>query len=70
MASQRITLQLIEMDLKIIKTKKQYQQYLNWIDKMFDEKTGPDGSAGEKLQAVLLLVKQYEDIHYPIPHSK
>lgn len=55
------------MELKIIKTKKQYQQYLDWIDTMFDKKPKPDSPAGEKLQVALLLVKQYEDQHYPIP---
>ena len=55
------------MELKIIKTKKQYQQYLDWIDKMFDKKVKPNSPAGEKLQIALLLVKQYEDEHYSIP---
>lgn len=55
------------MELKIIKTKKQYQQYLDWIDKMFDKKVKPNSPAGERLQVALLLVKQYEDEYYPIP---
>ena len=55
------------MELRIIKTKKQYQEYLNWIDKMFDKKVKPHTPEGEKLQVALLLVKQYEDINYPIP---
>ncbi|HEY0678594.1 MAG TPA: transcriptional regulator [Chitinophagaceae bacterium] len=55
------------MELKIIKTKKQYQEYLNWVDKMFDKKVKPNTPEGEKLQVVLLLIKQYEDVNYPIP---
>lgn len=55
------------MELKIIKTKKQYQQYLDWVDELFDKKVKPNTVAGEKLQVALLLIKQYEDIHYPIP---
>ncbi len=55
------------MELKIIKTKKQYQEYLDWVDKMFDKKVKPASSEGEKLQVVLLLIKQFEDVHYPIP---
>jgi len=55
------------MELKIIKTKKQYQEYLDWADKMFDEKVKPGSPAGDKLQVALLLIKQYEDINYAIP---
>ena len=55
------------MQLKIIKTDKQYQSYLSWVDKQFDKKIKPNSAEGEKLQIVLLLIKQYEDLHYPIP---
>ena len=55
------------MELKIIKTQAQYEQYLNWVDEMFDKKVKPNSEEGEKVQVVLLLIKQYEDTHYPIP---
>ena len=55
------------MELKIIKTNKQYQVYLDWIDAQFDKKIKPSTSTGEKLQLALLLVKQFEDEHFPIP---
>jgi HTH-type transcriptional regulator/antitoxin HigA len=55
------------MELRIIKTKKQYQEYLDWVDVLFDKKIKPNTQEGEKLQVALLLIKQYEDIHYPIP---
>jgi HTH-type transcriptional regulator/antitoxin HigA len=55
------------MELKIIKTKKQYQGYLDWVDKMFDKKVKPNTPEGEKLQVALLLIKQYEDVNCPIP---
>jgi HTH-type transcriptional regulator/antitoxin HigA len=55
------------MDLRIIKTKIQYEEYLEWIDKQFDKKVKPDSPMGEKVQVALLLIKQYEDEHYPIP---
>ena len=55
------------MELKIIKNKKQYQEYLDWIDKKFDDKVKTTSPDGEKMQVVLLLVKQYEDIHHPVP---
>ena len=55
------------MELKIIKTKKQYQDYLEWIDKKFNDKVKVNSPEGEKVQVALLLIKQYEDIHHPIP---
>jgi HTH-type transcriptional regulator/antitoxin HigA len=55
------------MELKIIKTKKQYEQYLDWIDVQFNNKVKSTTPQGEKLQVALLLIKQYEDANYPIP---
>lgn len=55
------------MELKIIKTKKQYEEYLNWVDKLFDKKPKPNTPEGNKLQVALLLIKQYEDANYPVP---
>ncbi|WP_439516130.1 helix-turn-helix domain-containing protein [Sediminibacterium sp.] len=55
------------MELKIIKTKKQYQEYLDWVDKQFDRRIKPKSAEGEKVQVALLLIKQYEDVHYPVP---
>jgi HTH-type transcriptional regulator/antitoxin HigA len=55
------------MELKIIKTKKQYELCLDWVDLQFDNKVKANTPQGEKLQVALLLIKQYEDAHYPIP---
>ena len=55
------------MELKIIKTKKQYEQFLNWVDVQFNKKVKSNTPQGEKLQVALLLIKQYEDANYPIP---
>ncbi len=55
------------MELKIITSKKQYQQYLDWVDGMFDKKVKPNTPQGEKLKVALLLVKEYENKHYSIP---
>ena len=55
------------MELKIIKTKKQYQDYLDWINTQFDKKIKPNTAEGEKLKLALLIVKQFEDEHFPIP---
>ena len=55
------------MELKIIKTKKHYKQWLEWIDVQFENKVKANTPQGEKLQVALLLIKQYEDTNYPIP---
>ena len=55
------------MTLRIIKSETEYQKYLDWVDDMFDKKVLPETPEGEKLQVVLLLIKQYEDQFYPVP---
>jgi HTH-type transcriptional regulator/antitoxin HigA len=55
------------MDLQIIKTEKQYQDLLDWIDNQFDLLPSPESKLGQQLQIALLLIKQYEDEHYQIP---
>jgi HTH-type transcriptional regulator/antitoxin HigA len=57
------------MELKIIKTKKQYQEFLDWADRQFESHVKPDSPQEEKVQAALLLIKQYEDVHYPVPDA-
>jgi HTH-type transcriptional regulator / antitoxin HigA len=56
------------MTLRVIKTKKEYLAYLNWVDELFDKKVSPESKEGEQLQVALLLIKQYEDEHFPIPY--
>ena len=55
------------MELKIIKTKKQCKQWLEWVDVQFENKVKANTQQGEKLQIALLLIKQYEEANYPIP---
>ncbi len=55
------------MNLKIIGSKNEYQEYLDWVDEMLDKKVSPGTPEGDKLQVVLLLIKHYEDQHYPVP---
>jgi HTH-type transcriptional regulator/antitoxin HigA len=55
------------MNLKIIRTEQQYEAYLDWVDRQFDKKVKADSPIGEKVQVALLLIKQYEDEHFPIP---
>ena len=55
------------MKLKTIKTNQEYENYLEWADKQFEKKVKRKSPDGENLQVVLLLIKEFEDKHYPIP---
>ena len=55
------------MELKLIRTDAQYEEYLEWVDQQFDRKVKPDSPTGEKVQVALLLIKQYEDEHHAVP---
>lgn len=55
------------MNVKTIKTEREYDEMMAWIDNQFDQKTRPDSADGEVLQVALLLIKAYEDEHYAIP---
>jgi HTH-type transcriptional regulator/antitoxin HigA len=55
------------MELKVIKSEEQYQEYFNWVDELFDKQLSPDTKEVEMLQVALLLIKQYEDADYSIP---
>src|SRR5476651_2428256 len=55
------------MDLQIIKTEKEYENLLEWVDTQFDLNIVPESKEGSHLQIALLLIKQYEDLHYAIP---
>lgn len=55
------------MKLKPIKTNKEYEALLEWVDKQFDKKVKRNSPDGDQLQIALLLIKQYEDVHYAIP---
>ena len=54
------------MELKPIKTAAEHEAALAWVDEQFDAGLQPDTPAGEKLQVMLLLIRQYEDEHYPV----
>jgi HTH-type transcriptional regulator / antitoxin HigA len=55
------------MKLKLIKNEQEYESYLEWVDELFDKKIPKNSSEGEDIQVALLLIKQYEDEHYPVP---
>ena len=52
---------------KIIKTSKDYQEVLLWIDEMFDKKIQPNTKEGKQLQRELHSVKKFEDVFYAVP---
>lgn len=55
------------MELKIIKTEKQYESSMKWLDIEFEKNIKPNTAEGNKIQIALLLVKEYEDRCYPVP---
>jgi HTH-type transcriptional regulator/antitoxin HigA len=56
------------MNLEPIKTDKDYEAMLKWVNTQFDLSPNIDSPAGKELQTALLLIKDYEDVHYKIPN--
>ena len=52
------------MNLKLIKTKKDYQQALDKLEVIFDAKKGTN--EGDELEILGILIDQYESEHFPI----
>lgn len=52
------------MNIKPIKTKKDYEQAMLRLEKLFDAKKGT--SMGDELEVISMLVEKYEDEHFPI----
>ncbi len=52
-------------DLKVIKTAAAYDAAILRLDTIFAAR--PDTPEGDELQVLLLLIQQYEDIHYSFP---
>lgn len=40
---------------------------LDWVDNQFDNLPAKNSERGEQLQIALLIIKAYEDVHYPVP---
>ncbi len=55
------------MELSVIKSETQYEEYLDWVDEQFDKKVAPETPDGKKLEVALLLIKQFEDENHSIP---
>jgi len=56
------------MQLKVIKTEKQYQATLSWVNAQFDKGVKPNSKIGNTVEKALILIKAYEDQYYPIPY--
>ena len=52
------------MNIKPIKTKKDYEQAMLRLEKLFDAKKGTP--KGDELEVLSLLIEKYEDEHFPI----
>ncbi len=52
------------MELKPIKTKKDYQQALQRLESVFDAKPGT--KEGDELEILSILINNFEEQHYPI----
>ncbi len=57
-------LQFKAMTLRPIKTKKDYQNALLRLERIFDAK--PGSTEGDELEILGILIDTYEKIHYPI----
>ncbi len=55
------------MVIKPIRTNKQYEDYLEWVDKQFEIGTKKNTPAGDQLEIVLMLIQKYEDEKYAVP---
>ena len=54
------------MTLRPLKTEQQYDELLHWLDEQFDQQVPLDSPLGEQVQVALLVVRAYEDEHYPV----
>ena len=52
------------MNLKPIRTRKDYQQAIDRLEAIFDAKKGTD--QGDELEILGILIEQYENEHFPI----
>jgi len=54
-------------DIRPIRTEADYEQVLSEIAALMDRDPGSDTPEGERLELLSLVVKDYEEKHYPIP---
>ena len=56
------------MEIKPIKTEAEYEAALKEIEQLWESNYG--SPEGDKLDALVTLVKAYEEEHYPIPQPE
>jgi HTH-type transcriptional regulator/antitoxin HigA len=54
------------MELKLIKTKKEYNAALQRVDELFEAGVKKGTPKGNELELLLLLIEKYEDEHTPV----
>lgn len=54
--------------MKIIKNDVEYKQALEDVDKLFNANVKKNTFEGDQLELLLLVIKDYEDKNYKIPH--
>ncbi|OFY66296.1 MAG: hypothetical protein A3H98_02735 [Bacteroidetes bacterium RIFCSPLOWO2_02_FULL_36_8] len=52
------------MKIKVIKTKKDYEKAIKFLEEIFDSQPGT--IEGDELELLSVLIEKYEDEHYPI----
>lgn len=53
------------MEIKVLKTEEDYDEALARADEIFDAIAG--SPEGDELELLLLVIKDYEDKHHPVP---
>mgnify|MGYP006302383025 FL=1 len=56
------------MNIKVIKNKSQYKQYLLKVDELINKRVKKNTPQGDQLELLLLLIKHYENEHYAIDY--
>ncbi len=56
------------MNIKVIKNKRQYKQYLKKVDELLNKKVRKNTPLADQLELLLLLIRHYENEHYVIEH--
>ncbi|MBI5217605.1 MAG: transcriptional regulator [Bacteroidia bacterium] len=54
------------MKIAIIKNEKEYENVLKLVESFFDKKVKKGTPEGDQLELLLLVIKDYEDRHYPV----
>ncbi|MFN5326574.1 MAG: type II toxin-antitoxin system HigA family antitoxin [Bacteroidota bacterium] len=56
------------MNIKVIKNKRQYKEYLQKVDDLLNRKVRKNTPQGDQLELLLLLIRHYENEHFRIEY--